>query len=130
MKAKIKGMRIAMSRSRMMSAVPNADVVLVNPTHVAVAIRYDAATGAPRVVAKGQGLVAARIRAEAERHGVPLVRDIALARTLHKVCDLGGEIPVELYEAVARLLAFVFALRRRGGITGGVLAAPPAPATL
>lgn len=130
LKGQIRQRQLEISRNRMMAEVATASAVVVNPTHVAVAIRYDPATGAPRVVAKGQGLVAARIRAEAERHGVPLVRDVTLARTLHQVCDLGGEIPIELYEAVARLLAFVFALRRKGGITGGVLSAPPAPVSV
>jgi flagellar biosynthetic protein FlhB len=130
LKGQIRQRQLEMSRNRMMAEVATASAVVVNPTHVAVAIRYDPTTGAPRVVAKGKGLVAARIRAEAERHGVPLVRDVALARTLVKVCDLGAEIPVELYEAVARILAFVFALKRKGGMTGGVLPAPPAPARI
>ncbi|HET7488838.1 MAG TPA: EscU/YscU/HrcU family type III secretion system export apparatus switch protein [Acidimicrobiales bacterium] len=103
-----------MSRMRMMADVAKADVVIVNPVHIAVALRYDPARGAPRVVAKGAGTVAARIRAEAEKKDVPIVRDIPLARAIHKVCDLGDEIPADLYEAVARVLAFVFSLRASG----------------
>ena len=73
-----------MSRNRMMADVADADVVLVNPTHVAVALRYDPAKGAPRVVAKGGGEVAAKIRAIAEENRIPMVQDIPLARALHK----------------------------------------------
>jgi flagellar biosynthesis protein FlhB len=101
----VKGQRrarqLAMSRNRMMAEVGEADVVLVNPTHVAVALRYDPAKGAPRVVAKGAGAMAARIREEADRHRVPMVADVPLARTLHGACELGQEIPAELYAAVA-----------------------------
>jgi flagellar biosynthetic protein FlhB len=110
---------LAMSRSRMIAAVERADVVLLNPTHVAVALRYEAGRSAPRVVAKGADEVAARIREKAAEHRVPMVRDIVLARALHAACEVGQEIPVELYSAVARVLAFVLALKRRGG-SGGV----------
>jgi flagellar biosynthesis protein FlhB len=113
LKGAMRERQMRMSRNRMMADVATADAVIVNPTHIAVALRYDAAKGAPRVVAKGSGAVATRIREEAERNGVPLVRDVPLARTLHKVCDIGHEVPLELYEAVARLLAFVFALKAR-----------------
>ena len=77
----------------MMSQVAEADVVLVNPTHVAVALRYDPEKGAPRVVAKGAGAVAGRIRALAEESRVPLVQDIPLARTLYRACEVDQEIP-------------------------------------
>jgi flagellar biosynthetic protein FlhB len=107
-----------MSRNRMISAVADADVVLVNPTHVAVALRYEPGKSAPRVVAKGAGIIAARIRQRAEAGRVPIVQDIPLARTLHAACELGQEIPVELYNAVARVLAFVMALRSRGAAHG------------
>lgn len=103
-----------MSRLRMMADVARADVVIVNPVHVAVALRYEASRGAPRVVAKGAGAVAARIRAEADRRDVPIVQDVPLARAIHKVCEVGDEVPAELYEAVARVLAFVFSLRATG----------------
>ena len=104
----------AISRNRMMADVATADVVLVNPTHVAVALKYESGTGAPRVVAKGAGVIAARIRAEAEEHRVPMVADVPLARALYAACDVGQEIPVDLYDAVAKVLAFVMALRTRG----------------
>lgn len=120
--AHVKGARrarqLAMSRNRMMSDVPKADVVLVNPTHVAVALRYDPAKGAPRVVAKGAGTIAARIRELADEHRVPMVEDVPLARALHKACEIGQEIPPDLYAAVARVLAFVLNLRSRGSAAG------------
>jgi flagellar biosynthetic protein FlhB len=110
-KAAIRGKQQQMSRNRMMAEVPNASVVVVNPTHIAVAIRYEPGRSAPIVVAKGRGAIALRIREEAERHKVPIMKDIPLARGLHAACDLGQEIPVELYEAVARVLAVVMALQ-------------------
>lgn len=118
LKGAIRSRQMAMSRNRMMAAVADADVVLVNPTHVAVALRYEPGRGAPRVVAKGAGHVAARIREEAGKHRVPMVEDIPLARALHAACELGQEIPADLYAAVARVLAFVMALRRRGAAAG------------
>jgi flagellar biosynthetic protein FlhB len=123
MKAQIRGRQAQMSRNRMMAAVADATVVVVNPTHIAVALEYDQASGAPTVVAKGRGEIAARIRARAEEHGVPVVRDVPLARAIESTCEIGQEIPSELYEAVARLLAFVFTLARNPGL-GGVLTAP------
>lgn len=117
-KAAIRSRQLTMSRNRMMAAVGGADVVLVNPTHVAVALRYEPGKGAPRVVAKGAGAVAARIRAKAAEHNVPLVEDVPLARALHAACDVGAEIPEYLFTAVARVLAFVMALRRRGASAG------------
>jgi len=110
--------QIAMSRNRMIAEVADADVVLVNPTHVAVALRYEPGTGAPKVVAKGAGHVAARIRTVASEKRVPMVEDVPLARALHAACELGQEIPAHLYTAVARILAFVMALRRRGAASG------------
>ena len=117
-KSAIKSRQLAMRRGRMIAAIADADVVLVNPTHVAVALKYQAGNGAPRVVAKGAGVIAARIRAEADKHRVPMVQDVPLARALYRVCDLGQEIPHELFMAVARILAFVFSLRRRGSAAG------------
>lgn len=118
LKGAIRSKQLAISRNRMMAEVATADVVLVNPTHVAVALRYEVGTGAPRVVAKGKGYVAARIRERATEHHVPMVADVQLARALHSACKLGEEIPEYLYTAVARVLAFVMALRRRGAATG------------
>jgi flagellar biosynthetic protein FlhB len=118
LRAAIRSRQLAMSRNRMMADLAKADVVVVNPTHVAVALRYDPARGAPRVVAKGAGAVAARIRAVATEHRIPMVQDIPLARALHKACDLGQEIPPDLYTAVAKVLAFVLTLRARGSAAG------------
>ena len=102
-----------MARQRMMTDVPTADVVVTNPTHYAVALRYDGSATAPEVVAKGADLVAARIRAIAREHGVPTVSDPPLARTLHASVDVGQVIPADLYQAVARVLAFVYSLDAR-----------------
>lgn len=111
-RSRIRQRQMDMSRNRMMAAVAVSSVVVVNPTHIAVALEYRPELGAPRVVAKGQGFIAQRIREEAEKHNVPIVRDVPLARTLHSACKLGQAIPADLYEAVARLLAFVFNLKR------------------
>jgi flagellar biosynthesis protein FlhB len=113
-KSAIRARQIAMSRNRMLAAVATADVVLVNPTHYAVALRYEAGRGAPRVVAKGTDALAAKIRERAREHGVAVVEDKALTRLLYRVCDVEDEIPAELYLAVARILAFVMSLRRPG----------------
>jgi flagellar biosynthetic protein FlhB len=118
MKAHRKGVALSMSQNRMMSEVAHADVLLVNPTHVAVALKYDPDNGAPRVVAKGAGEVAAKLRELAQEARVPLVQDIPLARALHGSCDLGQEVPAELFTAVARVLAFVMHLGARG-VKGG-----------
>jgi flagellar biosynthetic protein FlhB len=118
MKAHRKSRALAMSRNRMMSEVATADVLLVNPTHVAVALKYEPARGAPRVVAKGADEVARRLREKAEEARVPMVQDIPLARALHASCDLGQEVPPQLFTAVARVLAFVMHLGARG-VRGG-----------
>jgi flagellar biosynthesis protein FlhB len=118
----VKGQRrqvqLAMSRNRMMAEVPQADVILVNPTHLAVALRYDPLQGAPVVLAKGAGVIADRIRELAAESDIPVVRDVPLARTVYRLVDVGHQIPFELYEAIARVLAFVYALRTRGRATG------------
>ncbi len=103
------------ARKRMLADVPTADVVVTNPTHFAVALRYDGSVPAPEVVAKGADLVAAAIRRIAEEHGVPVLRNPPLARTLHEQVEVGEMIPEELYAAVAEVLAFVYrtAGRRR-----------------
>jgi len=129
-KSQRRSRQLAMSRNRMMAAVGDSDVVLLNPTHVAVALKYEPGKSAPRVVAKGSGTIAARIREEAEAKGVPMVRDIPLARALHSACELGQEIPVELYNAVARVLAFVMALKNRGAAAGVHTMAPDPSATV
>ena len=124
-RGKVRARQQAVARSRMMQEVPKADVIVTNPTHYAVALRYDESRSrAPVVVAKGRDLVAARIRAVASEHGVPVLEAPPLARALHAACDLGEEIPARLYAAVAQVLAYVYQLRaaRRSGIP-----APAAP---
>jgi flagellar biosynthetic protein FlhB len=101
------------ARKRMMAAVPEADVVIANPTHFAVALRYDGSRTAPEVVAKGKDLIALQIRRIAEEHDVPIVSEPPLARALHASCEIGQVIPEELYAAVARVLAFVYRLARQ-----------------
>jgi flagellar biosynthetic protein FlhB len=118
MKAHRRSAALAMSRNRMMQEVAEADVLLVNPTHVAVALKYEAHRGAPRVVAKGADEIARKLRERAEEARVPMVQDIPLARALHASCDIGQEVPPQLFTAVARVLAFVMHLGARG-VRGG-----------
>ena len=110
--AEVRGARkrrqMEQARARMMQDVPEADVVVTNPTHYAVALKYDAEKAAPIVVAKGKDLIAAKIRRIAGEAGVPIVPDPPLARTLHASVDVGRMIPEDLYQAVAQLLAFVY----------------------
>lgn len=112
----VKGQRrrraFELSRGRMMSDVAGADVVITNPTHLAVALRYSAEEGAPKVVAKGADRVAAKIRGEARRHGVPVTEDKPLARALYRRCSVGSFVPAALFEAVAVVLALAY--RRTG----------------
>ncbi len=107
----IRRRQMSAARARMMADVPTADVVVTNPTHFAVALRYDPARLAPEVVAKGQDLVAQRIKALAREHDVPVVEDKPLARGLHAACEVGHPIPEELYAAVAEVLAWVYRTR-------------------
>ena len=113
-KSRIRQIQREVARRRMMQEVPNADVVVTNPTHYAVALRYDAAAmEAPTVVAKGRNRLAERIKELAREHGVPLVEDRFLARALYRTVEVGQEIPYTLYQAVARVLAYIYQLRRR-----------------
>ena len=119
MRAAIRGRQIRMSRNRMMADIATADVVVVNPTHVAVALKYEPdSRRAPRVVAKGAGAIAAKIRERATEHRVPMVEDVPLARALHASCEIGQEVPAELFQAVAKVLALVMSLKRRGSAAG------------
>jgi flagellar biosynthetic protein FlhB len=112
-RARMRSIARAMARKRMMQAVPTADVVVVNPTHVAVALRYDPGEiAAPVVVAMGERRIAERIRAIAEKSGVPIVQNIAVARALLATGSVGRPIPSALYVAVAEILAWVH--RRHG----------------
>lgn len=117
-KSQRRSRQLAMSRNRMISSVADSDVVLINPTSFAVAIKYEPGKSAPRVVAKGAGVIAARIREEAENTGVPMVKDVPLTRAIHSACQLGQEIPVEHYNSVARILTFVAVLKSRGTAAG------------
>ena len=113
-KGKLKQLRLERSRQRMMSKVPEADVVITNPTHYAVALKYDAGEmEAPRVLAKGVDKVAARIRAVAEENKIPLVENPALARALFATVDLDEEVPPEHYRAVAEIISYVMGLKGR-----------------
>ena len=118
LKGAIRSRQLAASRNRMMADIAHADVVMVNPTHVAVALRYEPATGAPRVVARGAGAIAARIRERAAEERVPLVRDVPLARALYSSTQVGQTIPPELFAAVASVLAFVISRRSQGQYGG------------
>jgi flagellar biosynthetic protein FlhB len=112
-KGKLRRLRMIRSRKRMMAAVPTATVVVTNPTHYAVALFYDRASGgAPRVVAKGTDHVAARIREIAQDNRVPLVANPPLARALHEV-EVDAEIPAEHFQAVAGIIAYIWGLDRR-----------------
>ena len=111
-KQRIRQMQQQMARRRMMHQVPTADVVIVNPTHFAVALKYDAKNmRAPKVLAKGRDLVAANIRRIAEEHRVPIFESPKLARALYKSTDLNREIPAGLYAAVAQVLSYIFRIR-------------------
>jgi flagellar biosynthetic protein FlhB len=113
-KSKLRQLRAERARRRMMAAVPEAAVVVTNPTHFAVALKYEmGAMGAPRVVAKGADLVAQRIREVAKEHGVPLVENPPLARTLYATVELDHEIPPEHYKAVAEVISFVLRAKNR-----------------
>lgn len=113
-KGRIRAIQMQMARQRMMSEVPKADVVITNPTHLAIALRYDAQTmAAPLVVAKGAGTIAARIREIAQEHGVPLVENKPLAQALYKMADIDKPIPEDLFQAVAEILAYVFSTRKK-----------------
>jgi len=110
-KSRIRQLQQQVAARRMMEDLPTADVVITNPTHFAVALKYDDhSTGAPRVIAKGKDLVAKRIREVAAEHGVPLFSAPPLARVLFRTTDIGDEIPARLYTAVAQVLAYIFQL--------------------
>ena len=118
-KAAIRAQQREMARRRMMAEVPKASVIVTNPTHYAVALRYDETMRAPRVIAKGADLVAAKIRELGAQHNVPVLESPALARAIYKHADINDEIPAQLYTAVAEVLAYVFQLkswREHGGM--------------
>lgn len=126
-KARVRAQQREMARRRMMAEIPTADVVVTNPTHYAVALKYtEGKMGAPRVVAKGADAVAAKIREVAAEHNVPLLEAPPLARALFRHTELGDEIPATLYAAVAEVLAYVFQLRHFRQAGGAYPQAPVA----
>ena len=113
-KAQIRARMHASARARMVQAIPGADVVLANPTHLVVALKYTPGSAAPVVVAKAAGATAQRIKELAAQHGVPVLEDKPLARAIYKNSEVGDGIPEELFRAVAEVLAVVYAAKRRG----------------
>ncbi len=111
-KSRIRQIQRQMSRQRMMQEIPKADVVVTNPTHIAVALKYDSdKMDAPMLIAKGERLLAERIKEIAREAGVPIVENKPLARALFKMCDIGAYVPAKLYKAVAEVLAYVYRLK-------------------
>lgn len=113
-RARIRRVQREMANRRMMSDVPKADVIVTNPTHLACALKYDDKMIAPKLVAKGAGVVAEKIRALAKEHNIPIVENKPLARTIFKTLKIGQIIPRELYTAVAEVLSYVYKLKRKG----------------
>ncbi len=119
-KAKIRQLRQARMRKRMMAAVPSATVVITNPTHFAVALKWERGMNAPICVAKGMDAIALKIREVAEANEVPVVENPPLARTLHATVEIDAEVPAEHYKAVAEVISYVMRLNgaaRRGART-------------
>lgn len=123
-KGRIRSLQMQAARRRMMQAVPQADVIVTNPTHYAVALAYKAGMAAPKVVAKGTGVIAQKIRELAAEHAVPTLEAPPLARALYKHGELDKEIPAALYSAVAEVLAYIYQLARWRE-TGGAYPVPP-----
>jgi len=111
-KSRIKSIQMEMARKRMMQAVPEADVVITNPTHLAVALTYDSSSmNAPKLIAKGAGKIAKKIKDLAEEHDIPIVENRELARNLNSHVEIGQEIPPILFQAVAEILAYVYKIK-------------------
>jgi flagellar biosynthetic protein FlhB len=115
-KARIRQLRHARMRRRMMAAVPKASVIITNPTHYAVALSYDRGMSAPVCVAKGIDTIALKIREVAKAHDIPIIENVPLARALHATVEIDDEIPVEHYHAVAEIIGYVMGLKR--GLSG------------
>ncbi|HEY3792219.1 MAG TPA: flagellar biosynthesis protein FlhB [Bradyrhizobium sp.] len=111
-KARIRQLRQARMKKRMMASVPKASVIITNPTHYAVALSYERGTSAPVCVAKGVDLIALKIREIAKEHDIPIVENVPLARALHASVEIDDEIPVEHYHAVAEVIGYVMGLKR------------------
>ncbi len=113
-KSRIRKIQMMMSKNRMMHDIPTADVVVTNPTHYAIALRYNMQKdGAPRVVAKGVDALAQKIKDVAKENNIPLYEDRELARALYKYCDIGDQVPEKLFQAVAQILAYIFQLKKK-----------------
>ena len=111
-KSRIRSIQMQMARKRMMQDVPKADVVITNPTSLALALKYDSSVmGAPKLLAKGAGEIAKRIRELAEKHDIPVVENKDLAQSIYSLVEIGQEIPPALYEAVAEVLAYIYKLK-------------------
>jgi flagellar biosynthetic protein FlhB len=123
-KGRIRSLQMQAARKRMMSAVPKADVIVTNPTHYAVALSYKGGMGAPKVVAKGTGVIAQRIREIGAEHSVPIMEAPPLARALYKHAAIDSEIPSALYNAVAEVLAYIYQLSNWRQV-GGAYPVPP-----
>ena len=115
-KARLRQLRAARMKKRMMAAVPKASVVITNPTHYSVALSYERGMSAPVCVAKGADNIALKIREVAKAHDIPIVENVPLARALYATVEIDGEIPVEHYHAVAEIIGYVMGLRR--GLSG------------
>jgi flagellar biosynthetic protein FlhB len=116
-KGRIRQLRQAKMRKRMMAAVPKASVIITNPTHYSVALSYDRGMAAPVCVAKGVDNVAFKIREIAKKHDIPIVENVPLARALYATVDVDEEIPVEHYHAVAEIIGYV--MRLKNGLGAG-----------
>jgi flagellar biosynthetic protein FlhB len=113
-KARIRSLQREMAKKRMMAEVPKADVVITNPTHLAVALSYKhEKMSAPRVIAKGAGIIAEKIKEIAAEHGIAIVEDKPVAQSLYRLVEVGEDIPANLYRAVAEILAYVYKLKRK-----------------
>lgn len=111
-KSRIKSIQMEMAKKRMMQSVPEADVVITNPTHIAVALKYDSSNmNAPKLLAKGAGKIAEKIKKLAEEHDIPIVENRELARNLNSMVEIGQEIPPTLFQAVAEILAYIYKIR-------------------
>ncbi len=112
-KGRIRSIQMEMARKRMMADVPDADVIITNPTRLAIAIKYDSATMvAPTIIAKGAGMIAHKIKEVANENNVPLVENKPLARALYASVEIGDEIPAELFQAVAEILAHIYGIKK------------------
>jgi flagellar biosynthetic protein FlhB len=126
LKARIRSQQREMARKRMMAEVPKADVVVTNPTHYAVALKYDSdSMGAPQIVAKGMNILAQKIRDVAEEHRVPVLEAPPLARALYRHTDIGDQIPAALYTAVAEVMAYVYQLNQYFAASAAAAMQPP-----